>query len=227
MRPGISVLLILFSAIIPSLAISKPHILAFGKWMKVSCPQEPDETQRAELKIRPLYMDGRLRVYVFGTPHEITDQLFVVRRAFRINDELPSESSSAPRWLWQRGGWIMVDRLSGHITELHLPEFDAYYSSGGWYRDYFAYCSVSEDGKKVFAVVEELGQRKPLLRQSMGEFMEHGTSGSACATPVWQRQPPRVTFLTSSGEKLAYVLRSHGEGEMTTVLNDNDEDDAK
>jgi hypothetical protein len=226
MRRLIAVLFILLCAIIPSQAVSKPHIFAFGKWMKVSCPQGPNETQMTELKIRPLYMDGRLRTYVFGTPHEITEQLFVVRRAFRINDELPSENSPAPRWLWQRGGWLLVDRLNGHMAELRLPEFDAYFSSGTWYRDYFAYCSVSEDGKKIFAVVEELGQRKPVLRQLMGELIQDGTPSSICETPVWQRRPPRVTFSKEKGEKLSYVLLRQGSAEMTVVPNDGDEEDA-
>ncbi len=60
------------------------------------------------LKIRPLIVDGRVREYVLGSPHEITERLFVVRRVFRMNDSLPEDS--APRWQWQRGGWLLVDR---------------------------------------------------------------------------------------------------------------------
>ena len=41
-----------------------------------------------ELKVRPLFVDTRLKEYTTGTPHELTDRLFVVRRAFRVNDTL-------------------------------------------------------------------------------------------------------------------------------------------
>jgi len=35
-----------------------------------------------DLKVRPLFVDTRLKEYTTGTPHELTDRLFVVRRAF-------------------------------------------------------------------------------------------------------------------------------------------------
>ena len=46
-----------------------------------------------------------------------------------------------------------VDRLTGRVSQLNLPEFDPFYSTASWYRDYIAYCGVSEDGKKLYAVV--------------------------------------------------------------------------
>jgi hypothetical protein len=33
-----------------------------------------------------------------GDPHELTDRLFAVRRAFRVNDSLPAETVNATRW---------------------------------------------------------------------------------------------------------------------------------
>ena len=94
-----------------------------------------------------------------GAPHEITERLFVVRRAFRVNDTLPGDEAAAPGWVWQRGGWLLVDRLTGHISAIALPEFDPYYSVASWYRDYAAYCGVSDDGKKLFAIVFQVGRR--------------------------------------------------------------------
>ena len=80
------------------------------------------------IKIRALIVDGRVKEYVLGAPHEVTERLFVVRRAFRVNDSLPEDS--APRWQWQRGGWLLVDRVTGHISPINLPEFDAYLFRG-------------------------------------------------------------------------------------------------
>src|SRR5215469_11528717 len=99
-----------------------------------------------------------------GPPHEITERLFVVRRMFRVNDGLADDST--PRWQWQRGGWLLVDRLTGRISPINLPEFDVIYSPASWYRDYVAYCGVSEAGKKTFAVVAQLNRRKPVLKKS-------------------------------------------------------------
>src|ERR1700693_1056073 len=93
-----------------------------------------------DLKVRPLFVDTRLKEYTTGTPHELTDRLFVVRRAFRVNDALPSENSNAngnanaARWQWQRGGWLLVDRVTGRVSQLNLPEFDPFYSPASWYR---------------------------------------------------------------------------------------------
>src|SRR5204863_3654651 len=101
---------------------AKVHVIAYGKWMTV---QESVGFEREEkpqiLKVRALVVDGRVKEYVFGAPHEVTDRLFVLRRAFRVNDSLPEDS--APRWQWQRGGWLLVDRVTGHVSAINLPEF--------------------------------------------------------------------------------------------------------
>jgi len=53
--------------------------------------------------------------------------LFVVRRAFRVNDALLAKTrtlrSMALIWQWQRGGWLLVDRLTRRVSQLNLPEF--------------------------------------------------------------------------------------------------------
>jgi hypothetical protein len=54
---------------------------------------------------------------------------------------------------------LIADRAAGRITALNLPEFDPYYSSVSWYRDYAAYCGTSDDAK-LYAVVIQLGQWK-------------------------------------------------------------------
>jgi len=76
-----------------------------------------------------------------------------------VNDALPAANANAAAPLrygkWQRGGWLLVDRLTGRVSQLNLAEFDPFYSTASWYRDYIAYCGVSEDGKKLYAVVAQ------------------------------------------------------------------------
>ena len=105
-----------------ALCAPKPHAITFGKWTPVKCFVRQDESKTLDLKVRELYVDGRSREFTLGSPHDITDRLFVVRRAFRLNDSLPGETN--PRWRWERGGWLLVDRISGHISLLALPDFN-------------------------------------------------------------------------------------------------------
>jgi len=172
------------------------------------------------LKIRPLIVDGRVREYVLGSPHEITERLFVVRSIFRINDSLPDDS--APRWQWQRGGWLLVDRMTGRISAVNLPEFDAVYSAATWYRDYVAYCGVSDDGNKRFAMVAELNHRKPVLKKPLaGAMPDDAAPDSACSAPIWQRSPVRVSFDAPGNDKQTFAIRGH----VADVVNDTVEDD--
>ena len=99
------------------------------------------------MKVQALIVDGRIKEYVVGSPHEVTERLFVVRRAFRVNDSLADEATA--RWQWQRGGWLLVDRTTGRISAINLPEYDAFYSVASWYRDYVAYCPVRTTKKNL------------------------------------------------------------------------------
>jgi hypothetical protein len=131
--------------------------------------------------------------------HDVTDRLFVVQRAFRLNDALPDEIGTAPRWKWELGGWLLVDRISGHVSQLALPDFDLGKSAVSWYRDYSAYCGISGDGKKLYAVVEQLGHRKPILKKTLRENGGDDLGKSECLAG-WQRQPARVTFTIGRGQ---------------------------
>ncbi len=167
----------------------------------------PNEQSPLEIKMRPLYVDGKLKEFTTGEPHDVTDRLFVVRRAFRINDYLPEDSRQAPRWKWQRGGWLLVNRDTGRVSAIALPDFDPYYSSASWYRDYVAYCGVSDNGERLYAVVMQLGQRKPVLRKELGAAKGGDQPESECAPPDWQREPIRVTFAPIGGQKITYSVR--------------------
>ncbi len=178
-----------------SFAASKPHVIAFGPWRVVK-PAEPNE---ASLRIRPLFVDSKQKEYTAGPVHEVTDRLFVVRRVYRMNDSLPEESEKPARWTWQPGGWVSVDRATGHIAQLNLFGWDPAVSEASWYRDYVAYCGTSDDGGKTYMLVTELGRRKPVLRR---EF-----TGSSCPAPRWERSPSRVTFAPAQGEKVTFVVQ--------------------
>ncbi len=127
------------------------------------------------------------------------------------------------RWVWQRGGWLLVDRMTGHVSAISLPEFDSYYSVASWYRDYVAYCGVSDDGKKLFAVVFQVGRRKPVLKKPLGETTEDDMPDSECPAPAWERRPTRVTFEAGEDEKLTYAVRGHA----ADLVNSGDDEDGE
>jgi hypothetical protein len=209
-------LLVSLALATPCSATPKPHVIAFGKWTSAKWPNSTGE-KLFDLKVRPLFVDTRLKEYTTGNPHELTDRLFVVRRAFRINDALPADST--PHWQWQRGGWLLVDRATGHISTLNLPEFDAFYSTASWYRDYIAYCGVSDDGKKLYAIVAQVGRRKPILKRDVGEPAGDTNPDSECPAPTWERSPMRVTFVPDDDQKVVFSVRNRA----VDVVNDSEE----
>lgn len=200
----------------PCVAVTKPHVIAFGKWTSAKWPNATGK-KMLDLKVRALLVDARIKEYTTANPHEVTDRLFVVRRVFRINDALPGEN--AAHWQWQRGGWLLVDRLTGRISQLNLPEFDPFYSTASWYRDYIAYCGVSDDGKKLYAIVAQVGRRKPILKKDAGEAGGDADPDSECPPPAWERNPLRVTFQPDDNHKLVFSLRNR----VVDVVNEAEE----
>lgn len=222
-------LLVIGSLTHSAFCASKPHVVSLGKWITVQWPpgEDADNNKPLAVKVRPLLVDTRVKEFTLGPAHEVTERLFVVRRAFRVNDSLPQESSVAPRWKWERDGWLLVDRVTGRVTPVNLPEFDALYSAASWYRDYAAYCGVSDDGRKVFAVVAQISRRKPLLKKpldgaSIGEAKE--AADSACPMPAWDRSPTRVTFEPAGVSKQTFAIRGHT---ADLIAEDEDEEAAK
>jgi hypothetical protein len=180
-----------------SFAARRAHTVVLGQWRSVEVRTDSGEKQ--QLKVRELIIDSRTREYTTGPAHEVTDRLFVVRRAYRINDALPEEKKPQ-QWVWRRDGWISIDRQTGHVAQLNLAAFDGDTSEASWYRDYAAYCGASDDGSKTYMVVSQLGKRKPVLRKEY--------PGPACSAPVWERSPSRVTF-TAAGVKTSFVVHAH------------------
>ena len=219
------IIVLLFGALLLSAvaeAATKVHVITLGKWMSVSwTPQGRADDKPLTLKLRPLIVDGRVKEYVQGSPHEVTERLFVVRRTFRVNDSLPEES--APRWQWQRGGWLLVDRVTGRVSPINLPEFDPVYSAASWYRDYVAYCAVSDDDKRIYAIVAQLGRRKLVLKKPLSNegLPDDAAPDSACPPPSWQRSPARVSFEPPGGAKQTFAIRGHA----VDVVNDVEEEE--
>jgi len=196
-----AVSLLLFGGI--AVAASKPHVVSFGKWMTVKWMVGEDERTALDMKVRTLLVDGQAKEFTTGTSHDVTDHTFVVQRVFRLNDSL-SQESAPERWRWERGGWLLVNRVTGKTQQVPLPEFDPFNSAVAWFRDYAAYCGVSDDGKKASAIVVQLGRRKPLLKKVVGEAAAVG-SASDCPAPVWQRAPSRVTFDPKNEQRFIFT----------------------
>ena len=207
--------LLLFPLLTPLAAAVKPavkaktHEINFGKPMPVKLFLGPDEENTMPIKVRSLYVDAKLKEFVTGEAHEVTDRLFVVRRAFRLNNSLPGDEGKGISWIWERGGWLMVDRLTGRVTQLALVEFDPFYSGASWFRDYVAYCGVSDSGEKLSAVVMQLGRKKPVLKKELGAASQGETPDSLCDAPTWEKKPTRITFLPKQGEKQIFSIFGH------------------
>jgi hypothetical protein len=199
--PALLVFLLLFGGF--GLAAPKQHIVAFGKWTTVKWMVGEDEHTAIEIKIRPLLVDGQTKEFVTSPPHDVTDRTFVVQRVFRLNDSL-SQETPPERWRWERGGWLLVNRVTGKMQQVPLPEFDPYSSAAAWFRDYAAYCGVSDDGKKISAIIVQLGRRKPLLKKLVGDASS--APDSECPAPVWERAPSRVTFEPRGEPKFTFTV---------------------
>jgi len=186
---------------------AKTHVITFGKVMNVQWFVTPERS--VPITVRPLYVDGKLREFTTGDAHDVTDGAFVVRRAYRINDYLPEDQKKVPDWKWQRGDWLVVNRRTGNVSTINLPEFDQFYSAVSWYRDYAAYCGVAEEGTKVSAMVAQLGSKRPVLRKVVAAAKANDVPDSECAPPKWQRDPTRVTFEPAGGQALTFEVRGH------------------
>ncbi len=196
-------------------AATKPHVVLLGRPVPVKLFIGPNETTPWEIKVRALSVDGNVKEFTTGEPHDVTERTFVVRRAFRINDVLPNDDPhSVPRWKWQRGGWLLVNRETGHVAQVTLPEFDPFYSVAAWFRDYVAYCGLSDDGERVDAIVAQLGRRKPLVKASLGAAQGKDVPDSECTAPEWQRAPVRVTFTPANGKKSTYAVRGQSDAPL-------------
>jgi hypothetical protein len=191
-----------------SLAAAKGHtvFLAAGKNVPYTSIGDPAGAlpNEKQLHVRPLLVDDKVKEWTTGESHAITDRSFVVRRALRLNDALPGDK--AEHWVWQRGPWLMIDRVKGSVTALHLPDYDPAVSNVIWFRDYAAYCGLTASGKQLYAVVAQIAARKPVLAKKLSSWSPGENQAPACATAVWQREPLRITFQPSGATAVSYDL---------------------
>ncbi len=185
----------------------KVHTVALGAARKVAyappeaTPESKDD-DATSLHVRPLIVDEKQREWTVGPIHEVTDRTFVVQRALHLNDGLPGE---AVHWSWQPGPWLMVDRMTGHIAALHLPDFDPQVSDVVWFRDYAAYCGIATTAKGgLVAVVAELGARKAVVQQKLSPWPQPDAPHPACALSKWQRTPMRATIQQTRGQPMTF-----------------------
>ncbi|MGH9597600.1 MAG: hypothetical protein ACRD3K_12460 [Edaphobacter sp.] len=189
-------------------AAPKVHTVTLGPYRRVPYTQ-PDATpdtkvdETSTLKIRPLFVDNRQKEWTTGEIHDITDRTFTVRRALRLNDALPTDA--AAHWIWQPGPWLSIDRVTGHITALHLPDFDSTVSDAVWFRDYAAYCGIASTAKGgLFVIVAQLGARRPVVQKQIGPWPQSNHFLPVCQPAQWQRLPMRVTLKPTGGEPTTY-----------------------
>jgi hypothetical protein len=231
--------------IVPSVMMAatppkKPHSVILGGAKQVPYSRAGDpagaRADESSLKIRALLVDGRVSEWTTGEAHDVTDRSFVVRRALRINDFLPGDAAKdgaagmkarlvehpVDHWVWQRGPWLLVDRLSGHVTALKLPDYDPGVSQVAWFRDYGAYCGVTASGKSLYAVVAQVGVRKAVLAKKLAAHDAGGQAADApaCGAVEWQREPLRVTFHPAGHEPAGFDLV----GGSAVLVEDGDED---
>lgn len=214
-----------------SAAPRKAHTVVLGAVKSVPYSKVGDPSGAApgenELKIRALYVDGILKEWTTGDVHDITDRSLAVRRAIRLNDTLPNDKpqkiDKQERWVWQRGPWLLVDRVTGRVTALHLPDYDPGVSQVSWFRDYAAYCGLTPSGKSLYAVVAQIAARKPALAKKLAPFDAGIRRDPVCAPPEWQREPLRITFHPAEGDAANFDFVP---GSAVLVEDTDDEEEA-
>ena len=231
MRPSARALLVL---LLPATTLfaggrAKPHTIGIGigKRVPYSIASDPANAAPGEktLHVRPLIVDDKVKEWTTGEVHDITDRSFVVRRALRLNDALPGDK--AEHWIWQRGPWIMVDRVNGHVIAMKLPDYDPAVSQVVWFRDYAAYCGLNSGGHQLYAVVAQVGARRPILAKKIGPWTPVASTPDAPADPAcgkaaWQRDPLRVSFAPAGA---AEPMNFNLVGLSAVLVEEGDSDD--
>ena len=193
--------------------VAKPpkiHVVTLGPARNVPfTPADATVDEKKEeatsLKVRALVVDERQREWTMGEMHEVTDRSFAIRRVMRVNDALVTDKEA--RWVWEPGPWLLVDRVTGRIAAVHLPEFDAAVSNVVWYRDYAAYCGIGTSAKGgLFAMVAQLGARKAVVQKQMGDWPQANHFVPVCAPAEWSRTPMRVAIRATGGNSLTFEV---------------------
>ena len=217
--------LVLAALCMPLMAATatKSHVVTLGVVRKVPYQSSGVTTTASgddapTLKIRALLIDGVQKEWTTGEAHDVTDRSFTVQRVMKLNDALAGE---AAHWVWQPGPWLLVDRATGRVTALHLPDFDPVVSQAVWFRDYAAYCGVNETvrAQSLVAVVAQLGVRRPVVHRVLSKWDAGNHATPACAQAVWMRTPMRVKMQPTGGDAFEVAV----EGNAAGLIEDNDD----
>jgi hypothetical protein len=236
--------LTLFTTVSAPAAPRKIHSVVLGAVKRVPYSKTGDPSGAATgedaLKVRALLVDGVLKEWTTGDPHDVTDRSFVVRRVIKLNNALPTDTPSSAdkasrekagadkpspdkasldkanpdkaspekpsQWVWQRGPWLLVDRTTGRVIALRLPDYDPGVSQVSWFRDYAAYCGLTPSGKSLYAVVAQIAARKPVLAKKLAAFDAENHPDPVCAPPDWQREPLRIAFHPAGSDAVSYDI---------------------
>ena len=102
-KSGLAILALALGSPLSHAAAAKSHAVALGAIRKVpySINGDPAGARKDEtdLRVRPLVVDGKVKEWTEA--HDITDRSFVVRRAIRLKDALPTDAgghSGAACW---------------------------------------------------------------------------------------------------------------------------------
>jgi hypothetical protein len=168
-----------------SLFAQEQSQITFNEPLSVKWFVGPAKSDVRDIQVRALLIDGEIKYFTIGEPQNVTDDMFVIRQAYRLDDLRPDEPVERPEWRWQRGGWLVVERASGDVYPLKLPDFDPFHSVAVWKGDMVAYCGLSDDAEKLYGVVAQIGEKKPLNRVALGRAVNLGEPDSECAAPEW------------------------------------------
>jgi len=80
------------------------------------------------ITVRPLYLDTKLKEYTAGPVHDITDRVFVIRRAYRVNDRCRRNRQRSHAGCGNVEAGSLVERNTGRIRQIKLLDFYPYYS---------------------------------------------------------------------------------------------------
>ena len=181
-------------------ATAKVHVIAFGKWMAVqwfpgsATPGSAAKDKAITMRMRALVVDGRVKEYMLGAPHEVTERLFVVRRVFRVNDSLPEESAAALAVAARRlaagrphDGPSFGDQSAGVRRVLLgrqlVPRLRCLLRRGRRWQEDIRHGGAAQPAQA--GAEEELSGRG---------VADDAAPDSACPAPAWQRAPVRVSF---------------------------------
>ena len=109
----------------------------------------------------------------------------------------------------QRGGGLRVDRLTGALSPIRLPEFDSYCSVDVGTATTSPIAVAPTTARNCSAV--QVGRRQPVLKKLLGETAGKDLPDSECPAPVGERALTRVHFETEPDHEFTDSVRGHAE----------------